>query len=148
MSHPKLLIALAGAVALAASPVVAQTAPATPPARITPPDLPDADDQPGALPGVVTPRAPGTPDWTFEEVLGGDVTVGQELSPAAMGIGALAGVVAFNLLQQYVFPNTSLLSQTVLAESDLAASRIYVVGSAVAGALAGQFVYEQSSDAP
>ena len=97
---------------------------------------------------MVAPKAPSTPDWTFEEVLGGEVTVGPEFSPVAMGIGAVAGVVAFNMLAQYVFPNSNLLSQTFLAETDLAASRIYVVGSAVAGALAGQYVYEQTSDAP
>jgi hypothetical protein len=57
-------------------------------------------------------------------------------------------VAAFNMLGQYLFPNTSLLSQTFLAESDIAASRIYAVGSAVAGALAGQYVYEQTNDSP
>ena len=148
MNAPNLLFALVGALVLAAGPVVAQTEPGAPPSPVAPPAQPDADDQPGALPGVVAPKAPGTPDWTFEEVLGGEVTVGPEYSPVAMGIGAVAGVVAFNLLQQYVVPNGSLLSQTFLAESDIAASRIYAVGSAVAGALAGQFVYERTSDAP
>jgi hypothetical protein len=148
MNARNLPLSLAGALALAAGPAAAQTAPTTPPSQVVPPAQPDADAQPGALPNVAAPKAPGTPDWTFEEVLGGEVTVGQQYSPVAMGIGAIAGVVAFNVLQQYVAPNTNLLAQTVLAESDLAASRIYTVGSAVAGALAGQFVYEQTSDAP
>ena len=78
--------------------------------------------------------------------MGGEVTVGKPVSPTAMAIGALAGVAAFNVLAQYVFPTSSLLAQTVVAESDLAASRIYAVGSAVAGALAGQYVYEQTND--
>ena len=148
MNARNLLFFIPGALALAAGPAAAQTEPATPPSQVAPPAQPDDDDQPGALPNVAAPKAPGTPDWTFEEVLGGEVTVGAEYSPVAMGIGAVAGVVAFNLLQQYVVPNASLLSQTFLAESDIAASRIYAVGSAVAGALAGQFVYEQTSDAP
>jgi hypothetical protein len=147
MAPRKLLLSLAGVTALAAGPVAAQTvAPPVPPSRAVPQAQPNA--QPDALPGVVAPKAPGTPDWTFEEVLGGDVTVGPQYSPTAMGIGALAGVVAFNVLQQYVVPNGSLLSQTFVAETDLAASRIYAIGSAVAGALAGQYVYEQTSDTP
>ena len=104
MNAPNLLFALVGALVLAAGPVAAQTEPGAPPSPVAPPAQPDADDQPGALPGVVAPKAPGTPDWTFEEVLGGEVTVGPEYSPVAMGIGAVAGVVAFNLLQQYVVP--------------------------------------------
>jgi hypothetical protein len=126
-----------------AAPAPAQTVPAPlPPITLAP----QADnDAPAPAPNLPTPS---TPDWTFEEVLGGEVTVGPPYSPLAMGVGALTGVVAFNVLQQYVFPNGSLLSQTFLAESDLAASRIYAVGSAVAGALAGQYAYEQTSDTP
>ena len=97
MNAPNLLFLLVGALVLAAGPVVAQTEPGVPPSRVAPSAEPDADDQPGAVPGVVAPKAPGAPDWTFEEVLGGEVTVGPEYSPVAMGIGAVAGVVAFNL---------------------------------------------------
>jgi hypothetical protein len=126
-----------------AAPAPAQTVPAPlPPITLVPQA---GNDAPVPAPDLPTPS---TPDWTFEEVLGGEVIVGPTYSPLAMGVGALTGVVAFNVLQQYVFPNGSLLSQTFLAESDLAASRLYAVGSAVAGALAGQYAYEQTSDTP
>jgi hypothetical protein len=147
------LLACAGVMGLTAGPVLAQaTAPAAPPSRVAPsaPDI-DADD-PTPDPTPVLPRAAPevspAPGWTFEEVMGGEVTVGEPVSPTAMAIGALAGVAAFNVLGQYLFPNTSLLSQTFLAESDIAASRLYAVGSAVAGALAGQYVYERTNDRP
>ena len=108
MNARNLLFFIPGALALAAGPAAAQTEPATPPSQVAPPAQPDDDDQPGALPNVAAPKAPGTPDWTFEEVLGGEVTVGAEYSPVAMGIGAIAGVVAFNVLQQYVVPEHQL----------------------------------------
>ena len=130
------LLACAGVMGLTAGPVLAQaTAPAASPSRVASP-VPDVDvDDP-------------THDPTFEEVMGGEVTVGEPVSPTAMAVGALAGVAVFNILGQYLFPNTSLLSQTFLAESDIAASRLYAVGSAVAGALAGQYVYEQTNGQP
>jgi hypothetical protein len=147
MRHSKLGFALATTIYLLSGNLAAQTAPGAAQTQVTPP--PDADEAPRVTPPSVTaPGAPSAPDWTFEEVLGGEVTVGQELSPVALGVGALAGVVAFNVLAQYVFPNTDLLTQTFLAETDLAASRIYAVGSAVAGALAGQYIYEQTTDTP
>jgi hypothetical protein len=138
MRHLNLGFALAAALCLLSGNLAAQPAleaplatPAAPP-EVTPPQ-------------AVTPRpaAPSAPDWTFEEVLGGEVTVDSDYSPVAMGLGAVAGVVAFNALAQYVIPNGSLLSETILAGSEVAASRIYAVGSAVAGALAGQYIYEQ-----
>lgn len=170
-----LLAAATGAAALAAGPAAAQTSPVTPrpqlaappppavasppapapqaPPRVLPaPGTGDDDDvvvvTPPGVPGPRTAQAPTVPDWTFEEVMGGNVTVGKPVSPWAVGIGALAGVVTFNVLQQYAFPGGGFLAQTVLAESEIAASRIYAVGSAVAGALAGQYVYEQTTDAP
>ena len=144
MRAPSVLTISVAVIALAVSPVLAQTDNDAPLAR---PALPaDPDDIP-KLPGAA-PQAPSAPGWTFEEVMGGDVTVGEPVSPTAMAVGALAGVVAFNVLAQYVFPNSSLLSQSVVAETDLAASRIYAVGSAVAGALAGQYVYDQTNESP
>ena len=108
---------------------------------------PKADDD-DELPSATVPGATQTGernDWTFEEVMGGEVKVGPEVSPVALGVGAVAGVVAFNVLAQYVFPGSSLLSQTFVAETDLAASRVYAISSAVAGALAGQYVYDQTA---
>ena len=134
------VLTLACVTGMLAYPALAQNAPANPTAPVLPAPQPDADD----LPALPKPSA--TPGWTFEEVLGGEVTVGEPVSPTALAVGALTGVVAFNVLQQYVFPNGSLLSQTFLAESDIAASRIYAIGSAALGALAGQYVYEQTND--
>ena len=119
------LLACTGVMGLTAGPVLAQA---------TTPAAPEVSPAPGG--------------WTFEEVMGGEVTVGEPVSPTAMAVGALAGVAVFNVLGQYLFPNSSLLSQTFLAESDIAASRLYAVGSAVAGALAGQYVYEQTNGQP
>ena len=138
MRHSNLGFALATTLCLLSGNLAAQTAPGAAQTEVTPPQA--------APPSVTAPGAPSTPDWTFEEVLGGEVTVGPEFSPVAMGVGAVAGVVAFNMLAQYVFPNSNLLTQTFLAETDLAASRIYAAGSAVAGALAGQYIYQQTSD--
>jgi hypothetical protein len=142
MRNLNTLLSLAGVMGLLASPAVAQNTPAAPPTRVLPAPQPDADDVPAI------PQLPAAPGWTFEEVLGGEVTVGEPVSPTAMAVGALTGVVAFNVLEQYVFPNGSLLSQTFLAESDIAASRIYAIGRAVAGALAGQYVYQRANDRP
>ena len=134
------IILLGGVAGVLANPAAAQNAPAKPAVPVLPVPQPDANDVP------TLPRPSATPGWTFEEVLGGEVTVGEPVSPTALAVGALTGVVAFNVLQQYVFPNGSLLSQTFLAESDIAASRIYAIGSAALGALAGQYVYEQTND--
>lgn len=143
MRASSLLIACLGMLALGSIPALAQNTPATRPAQLAP-----ADDDDPAVPVApnAAPQVQPAPGWTFEEVMGGEVTVGEPVSPTAMAVGALAGVAAFNVLAQYVFPNSNLLAQTVVAETDIAASRIYAVGSAVAGALAGQYVYEQTND--
>ena len=155
MRHLSLFLASAVALGLAPYELAAQTT-AAPPAVTTAPvpgagrrqpaTAPKADDD--DLPSATVPGATQTGehnDWTFEEVMGGEVKVGPEVSPVALGVGAVAGVVAFNVLAQYVFPGSSLLSQTFVAETDLAASRIYAISSAVAGALAGQYVYDQTA---
>jgi hypothetical protein len=131
MRHLNLGFALAAALCLLSGNLAAQPAPPAAPPEVTPPQA-----------ATPSPAAPSAPDWTFEEVLGGEVTVDSDYSPVAMGLGAVAGVVAFNVLAQFV-PNGGLLSETFLAGSEIAASRIYAVGSAVAGALAGQYIYEQ-----
>ena len=154
MRHLGLFLASAVALALAPHGLSAQTTAAPPevttaPVPGAPPSAvvtPDADDD--DLPSATVPGATQTGqnnDWTFEEVMGGEVEVGPEVSPVALGVGAVAGVVAFNVLAQYVFPGSSLLSQTFVAETDLAASRVYAISSAVAGALAGQYVYDQTA---
>ena len=155
MRHLSLFLASAVALGLAPYELRAQTTAAPPAVTTAPvPDVPppaamapkaDDDDD---LPSATVPGATQTGehnDWTFEEVMGGEVKVGPEVSPVALGVGAVAGVVAFNVLAQYVFPGSSLLSQTFVAETDLAASRVYAIGSAVAGALAGQYVYDQTA---
>jgi hypothetical protein len=126
--------------------LAAQTVPALPAAKAGPAPVapagvaaaPKADDDlpSGTVPGSSQAAAPKTDDdlpkgtvpgssqtaagndWTFEEVMGGNVKVGPEVSPVALG---------------------------VVAETDLAASRIYAISSAVAGALAGQYVYDQTA---
>jgi hypothetical protein len=128
--------------ALGSIPALAQNTPSLPPVQLAP----DDDGPVAPVAPNAAPQVQAAPGWTFEEVMGGDVTVGEPVSPTAMAVGALAGVAVFNVVAQYVFPNANLLTQTAVAETDLAASRIYAVGSAVAGALAGQYVYEQTND--
>ncbi|MFO1039267.1 MAG: hypothetical protein U1E45_20680 [Geminicoccaceae bacterium] len=142
---------------LAAAPLVAHAATPTAPAPSkAAADLDDAAakvgeaaDKVGQAVGEAQTKVAGAaPNWTFEDVVGADVNVDAPVSPWAMGVGALAGVVGFNLLQQYVVPGFGGLGGTWLAETDIAASRIYAVGSAVVGALAGQAVYDQVRDKP
>lgn len=146
---------------LAAAPLTAHAAQPTAPAPSkAAADLDDAADKVATEVGKAADKvgeavgeaqskiAGAAPNWTFEEVVGADVNVDAAVSPWAMGVGALAGVVGFNLLQQYVVPGWGGLGGTWLAETDIAASRIYAVGSAVVGALAGQAVYDQVRDKP
>jgi len=135
--------------ATAAPPTIPNLPPARPPSptpesALTPvAPLSGAQDQPAVtLPGASQVDLPN--NWTFGDVMGSHVALGQEVSPAALGVGAVAGVVAFNMLAQYAFPGSNLLAPSFVAETDLAASRIYAIGSAVAGALAGQYIYDQA----
>jgi hypothetical protein len=84
------------------------------------------------------------PQLTFEEIVG-DITTGQTISPTAIGVGAIAGVVVLNLVAPGLWPASYVtggpLVGTILADSALAASRLYTVTSAAAGAWAGQWVY-------
>ncbi|MFL5334138.1 MAG: hypothetical protein ACJ8H8_13370 [Geminicoccaceae bacterium] len=154
MRHLGLFLASAVALGLAPYALAAQTTPTLPAVKTAPVPggppaatmVPKTDDD-----GQPSPTVPGATqsgernDWTFEEVMGGQVKVGPQVSPAALGAGAVAGVVAFNMLAQYVFPGSNLLAQSVVAETDVAASRIYAISSAVAGALAGQYIYDQTA---
>ena len=128
MRHLSLFLASAVALGLAPYELRAQTTAAPPAVTTAPvPDVPPpaamapkADDDDDDLPSATVPGATQTGehnDWTFEEVMGGEVKVGPEVSPVALGVGAVAGVVAFNVLAQYVFPGSSLLSQTFVAET-------------------------------
>src|SRR3712207_3638236 len=95
------LLACAGVLGLTAGPVLAQTTTPAAPSRVAPP-VPDVDvDDPTPDPTPVLPRAAPevspAPGWTFEEVMGGEVTVGEPVSPTAMAVGALAGVAVFNI---------------------------------------------------
>jgi hypothetical protein len=137
-------LATALATGLAAGPAFAQPAPT--PATPTPTQ---GSQRPGATPGAhpgptVSGQPTPMPQLTFEEIVG-DIPVGQTVSPTALGVGAIAGVIVLNLVAPSLWPATYLtggpLVGTIFADSALAASRVYTVTSAVVGAWAGQWVY-------
>ena len=142
----RILMAAAFATALATAPAFAQPAPAPTP---TPAPTPQGSQRPGAAPGAhpgptISGQPTPMPQLTFEEIVG-DIPVGQTVSPTALGIGAIAGVVVFNMIAPSLWPVSYLtggpLVGTIFADSALAASRVYTVTSAVVGAWAGQWVY-------
>ncbi len=88
-----------------------------------------------------TPRLPSTlPDITYEElVASSDRTT--TYNPAALGIGAVGGVLLFNAFSgTFAGP----LTAGVALESAIATSRVYAVSSAVAGAFIGQWIYDRT----
>jgi len=105
-----------------------------------------------AAPGVETRRShdPGLPAVTFEEIVGQPKS-SAGYSLAAISAGAVAGVVAFNLLLPvlgYTTVSAALAAAPITGatlESALATSRVFAVGSAVAGGLAGHWLYSGPS---
>jgi hypothetical protein len=139
----RILMAAALATALATGgPAFAQPAP-------TPAPAPQGSQRPGAAPGAhpgptVSGQPTPMPQLTFEEIVG-DIPTGQTISPTALTVGAIAGVVVLNLVAPTLWPASYLtggpLVGTIFADSALAASRVYAVSSAAVGAWAGQWVY-------
>jgi hypothetical protein len=162
MTSRTLMAAALAATIAGAAPAFAQPAPA--PAPATRPGIPPGtapgtapDTRPGVAPATRPGVAPGTqpgptatgqptpaPQMTFEEIAG-DITSSQTISPTAIAIGAIAGVVVFNLVAPSLWPVSYLtggpLVGTIFADSALAASRVYTVTSAAAGGWVGQWVY-------
>jgi hypothetical protein len=137
-------MAAALATALAAAPALAQPAP-TP----APTPAPQGAQRQGAAPGThpaptVSGQPTPMPNLTFEEIIG-DVQTSQTISPTAIAVGAVAGVIVFNIVAPALFPVSYMyggpLAGTIFADSALAASRVYAVSSAAIGGWAGQWVY-------
>lgn len=104
-----------------------------------------------APPVATAPAAPAAPaagtklpDLTFEQLVGDEVVRRDRTNMYAIGAGAIAGVVVFNVVAGYVAPTTMVaggpLAATLVADSAIAASRIYAVTSAVVGGLVGNWV--------
>jgi len=102
------------------------------------PQAQPASPTPGA-----TAAAPKLPSATFEQLVGDEVVRRDRINPYAIGVGAIAGVVVFNVVTAYLSPGAMMaggpLAATAVADSAIAASRIYAVTSAVVGALAGNW---------
>lgn len=85
-------------------------------------------------------RAP--PQITFEE-LAGSGPFKRPYSPFALATGAAGGVLAYHGATTALLPSVAAGSAL---EAALAASRFYVVASAVGGALIGQWIYDRLAD--
>lgn len=137
----RILMAAAFATALAAAPALAQTTPAPAPAQ--------GSQRPGAAPGghpspIVSGQPTPMPNLTFEEIVG-DIPATQSISPTAIVVGAITGVIVFNIVAPGLFPASYAtggpLVGTIFADTALAASRVYAVTSAAVGGWTGQWVY-------
>jgi hypothetical protein len=106
---------------------------------------------PAAPPAVTAPQAAPLPlpQVTFEEIMGIDARRGR-WNPTALGVGAIGGVIGYNVLAPMLFPVANAaggpLAGTIVADSVVSASRIYAVSSAVAGAFLGQWIYDRIND--
>jgi hypothetical protein len=131
------VLAVTGLGAAAGSEALAQVQAPRPPA---PAAAPTADP--------VRPFQP-LPQITFEEIMGMDARQ-VRWNPYAMGLGAIGGVVGYNVLAPTLFPMSHAaggpLAGTLLADTAISASRLYAVSSAVAGAFVGQWLYDYFSD--
>lgn len=159
--RPTLAALAVTAVGLAAAPAAlaqAQPRPAPAQAQAQPPAPPPAQAQAPARPAAPAAAAPATeaarpaqplPQITFEEIMGMDARQGR-WSPVAMGVGAIGGVIGYNILAPTLFPVSNAaggpVAGTILADSAIAASRVYAISSAVAGAFIGQWIYDQFSE--
>ena len=103
---------------------------------------------PSAAPRAETGKnaVPGLPEVTFEEIVGPPPhPAGYSLT--AIALGAVAGVVAVNWLIPVLGYQTAAATvggvpvTAATLESALATSRLYAVGSAVAGGAVGQMLY-------
>ncbi len=128
----KFLGLLALATAMIAAPAASWAQPRPAPAPAATPQTPPA--RPTAAAPLATPS--GLPNLTFDDIMG-ETGHGPTVNVGAIAAGAVVGVVAFNVLGAYLFPGTYAhggpLVGTAIADSALAASRIYAVSSAVAG---------------
>jgi len=148
----RFVIAAALAATLAAAPALAQTVPApapAPPAPTTPAPANQGSQRPGVAPGThpgptISGQPTPMPNLTFEEIVG-DIPANQTLSPSAIAIGAVAGVIIFNMLTPTLFPATYMtggpLVGTIVADTAVSASRIYAISSAAIGGWTGQWIY-------
>jgi hypothetical protein len=120
---------LAVATAVLAPPAAAQAQSAPPATRL---ELVQAPGSPG---GAYT-----LPNITYEELIGSPEreTV---YNPVVMGVGAVGGVLLFNAFMGAVVAPVAVGASL---DSTLAASRVYAVGSAVAGAFIGQWIYNRT----
>jgi hypothetical protein len=81
------------------------------------------------------------PDITYEELIGSPDRAAGGYSATALGLGAIGGVLVFNAVGSAV---AGPVTAGVALESALATSRVYAVGSAVVGALIGQWIYDRT----
>ena len=92
---------------------------------------------------TTAPEAP-LPGWIFEEVVSSPRQ--RSWNFTALGVGAVGGVAAFNVLQDYFFPAAGATTTISWVGADpIAASRIFAISSAVLGAFAGQYVFARTS---
>ena len=95
-----------------------------------------------AVPGMAAPAAPAPVPAAPPEAPAHDRWL-----PVVAGIGAIAGVVGFNIaalgLQALPGGLAYGTGAVVAAEMSVAMSRVYAVTSAVAGGLAGRFAYQE-----
>lgn len=97
---------------------------------------------PPLLSTAPAPRlASSLPDITYEELIGSPDRTGGGYSAAALGLGAIGGVLAFNAVGGAL---TGSVTAGVALESALATSRVYAISSAVVGALVGQWIYDRA----
>ncbi|MCC7273168.1 MAG: hypothetical protein IT561_10920 [Alphaproteobacteria bacterium] len=100
-----------------------------------------------APPASAGPAAPATrlpPDLRFEDFVQASGPLGHKHDLTPLAIGAISGVVLFNMVAATLAPPLAAgapLAGTVIADSALAASRIYAVGSAVLGAWVADWLY-------
>jgi hypothetical protein len=118
---------------LAAGPAFAQGTAPRPAAR------PAAEAPAPAPPAAALPRPSPMPQISFEELVG-STTPQRNYSPAALGFGAIGGVALFNAAGGSLLPA---ITSGASVEAALAASRFYVVASAVGGAFVGQWIYDR-----
>lgn len=135
---------LAAAITLAGyGAAMAQQRPATHAPAATPPASAAAQTPPIARPTAPLGTPSGMPALTFGDIVGERGT-STPISLGGVAVGAVAGVVVFNVVTAYFFPGVfaygAPLAGTVVAESALAASRIYAITSAALGGVAGNWV--------
>ena len=101
-----------------------------------------------AVPGMAAPAAPApVPAPAATPAAPPEAPAHDRWLPVVAGIGAIAGVVGFNIaalgLQALPGGLAYGTGAVVAAEMSVAMSRVYAVTSAVAGGLAGRFAYQE-----